>query len=344
MDKKKKNLPAIILLVLLVLVLTIVVLFAIKGKAISSSTELGHNIEETPQATEMWQEGGVKKNRTDGKYYKFNNKIHTYLIMGIDKEGPVADEVVEGTSNGGQSDAMFLLVTNSEDETMSVISINRNSMTDITRYGEGGLELGKIKAQICIQHGFGDGKKLSCSRTADAVSNLFYGIPIDGYLSINMGAIPIMNDAIGGTEVTVLNNLSYPNVNLKKGETVNLMGMEAYYYLRGRDTSEFDSATDRLRRQEQYITSYFAKMKEIAGGSKSKVLEVYTSIEDYIVTNIDFVDLVSELMSYEYDKSRMYTVPGETIKGEVFEEYHVDDDALYDMVFDVFYNEVKENQ
>ena len=28
--------------------------------------------------------------------------------------------------------------------------------------------------------------------------------------------------------------------------------------------------------------------------------------------------------------------------GGEFEEYHIDDDALYQMVIDVFYNEVKE--
>ena len=336
MDKKKNNLPVVILLFLLILVLTIVVIFAIKGKVILPDTEIGHSEGNTP-ATEKWQEGIIKHNE---KYYKFNNKIHTYLIMGIDKDGPVEDEMAEGTRDGGQSDAMFLLVTNSEDETMSVISINRNSMTEVTVYGEGNFVLGKTKAQICTQHGFGDGKKLSCSRTADAVSYLFYNIPIDGYFSINMGAIPLMNDAIGGTQVIVLNDLSYPDVNLKKGDTVNLMGMEAYYYLRGRDINEFDSATNRLRRQEQYITSYFAKMKEVSAGSKTKVLQVYESIEDYIVTNIDFVELVSELMSYEYDENRMYTVPGETIMGETYEEYHVDDKALYDMIIDVFYNEV----
>ena len=342
MNKKKNNLPAIIMILLLILLLTIVVILAIKKNANLSNTQT--NVDEgNTQATEKWQEGVIRYNDT---YYKFNNKIHTYLIMGIDKNGPVADEIIENARDGGQSDAMFLLVTNAEDETMSVISINRNSMTEISAYTESGAFIGKVKAQICLQHGFGDGKKLSCSRTADAVSYLFYNIPIDGYFSINIGAIPIMNDAIGGTKVTVLDDLSYPkaDVELKKGETVNLMGMEAYYYLRGRNLDEFDSATNRLRRQEQYITSYFAKMKQIAEGSKSKVLQIYESIEDYIVTNIDFVDLVSELMSYEYDDSRMYTVPGETVMGETYEEYHVDDRALYDIIIDVFYNEVEVSQ
>lgn len=340
MKKKKKNLPVIILFILLILILTIVMVIAIKKNAAQSNSTNTENANQNTQAIEKWQEGVIKYNDT---YYKFNNKINTYLIMGIDRDGTVEEEVAEGTSDGGQSDAMFLLVTDADNETMSVISINRNSMTDITVYGEGNLVLGTTKAQLCTQHGFGDGKKLSCNRTVDAVSHLFYNIPINGYLSINMGAIPIMNDAIGGTEVTVLQDLSYPDagVELKKGETVNLMGMEAYYYLRGRDINEFDSATYRLRRQEQYITSYFSKMKEVAAGSKSKVLSVYEAIEDYIVTNIDFVDLMSELMTYEYDASRMYTVPGETVMGETYEEYHVDDEALYDMIIEVFYKEVE---
>jgi hypothetical protein len=37
----------------------------------------------------------------------------------------------------------------------------------------------------------------------------------------------------------------------------------------------------------------------------------------------------------------MYTVPGETVKTEVFEEYHVDDKALYQMIIDIFYEEVE---
>jgi hypothetical protein len=60
------------------------------------------------------------------------------------------------------------------------------------------------------------------------------------------------------------------------------------------------------------------------------------------VTNIDFASLAAELMQYEYDDSRMYTVPGETVEGGNYEEYQVDDDALYDLIIQVFYKEVEE--
>jgi hypothetical protein len=38
----------------------------------------------------------------------------------------------------------------------------------------------------------------------------------------------------------------------------------------------------------------------------------------------------------------MYTVPGETVEGGNYEEYQVDDDALYDLIIQVFYKEVEE--
>ena len=47
-----------------------------------------------------------------------------------------------------------------------------------------------------------------------------------------------MNDAVGGVEVTVQQDISFPKagVNLKKGQKVTLNGTQAYYYLHGRDT------------------------------------------------------------------------------------------------------------
>lgn len=283
---------------------------------------------------EKWQEGDIEHN---GKHYRYNNKIKTYLIMGIDKD---TAGTVTGATNGGQSDAMFLLVVDSKNNKLSVVSINRNTMTYVFKYDANGKKTGILKAQICIQHGYGDGKNLSCSRAANAVSILFNNIPIHGYLSLRMGAIPILNDAVGGVEVEVLNNLSYGEVNLKKGEIKTLMGMESYWYLRGRSKTQFDSATDRLRRQEQYIKAFINQTKEYTGSDVSKIVSIYDSIEKYVVTNMDFADLAEDLVKYNYADAKMYTVPGKTIMGEKYEEYHVDKEKLYDMIIDIFYNRV----
>lgn len=339
-DNKNTNVPFFILSIVLILILIGVIIFAIKKK----DQEMGTNTQSTESGTdteteyvEKWQEGVISY---QGKYYRFNTDINTYLFLGIDKEEQ--DSPVEGVAKGGQSDAMFLLITNSDDETLSVISINRNSMTKVELFGETGASLGTTTAQICTQHSFGDGKHLSCSRTVDAVKYLFYNLPIDGYMSVTMGAMSILNDAVGGVEVTILEDIvnEGAGVNLKKGETVTLQGMEAYYYLRTRDVDEFDSATNRLRRQEQYITALMKELQAVAQSGTSKTLELYESIEEHIVTNVDFLNFISELKSYEYDESRLYTVPGETVMGEKFEEYYVDDTALYDLIIQVFYEEV----
>ncbi|MBR2627138.1 MAG: LCP family protein [Peptococcaceae bacterium] len=331
--------PFVVLFIVLVAVLMAVVVIAAGGGKSSGQTqaETGAVQGQTSAQIEKWQEGVIRHN---GKYYKFNPDMDIYLFMGIDKDEEVS--MTENYADGGQSDAMFLLLTNSREKTVSVISINRNTMTDIVMYDENGAQLDTVTAQICTQHAFGDGGHNSCRKAADAVSGLFYNLPINGYMSINMGAIPIMNDGVGGVEVAVLTDITdtQRRVELKKGETVTLRGMEAYCYLRSRDINSFDSASDRLRRQEQYITAYMEKLESVASGSTSKVLEIYEAMEPYIVTNITYAELLTELMEYEFNPDGIYTVPGETRMGEEFEEFYADDEALYELILEVCYEEV----
>ena len=332
-SKQRNRVPFIILLIVLVIVLGVVIFFAVKGKENTKQISGDTTQNEDTGNVEKWQEGIISH---DGKNYIYNKNIKVYLLMGIDSDKPAAPQTDH--TKGGQSDAMFLLVTDAKEKSISVVSINRNTMTRIQQSYPTGVSAGYKTAQICIQHGYGDGMNLSCARAVNAVSYLFYNLPINGYLSIRMGALPTMNDAVGGVEVTVLDDVG----NLKKGETVTLNGKEAYTYLRGRDTGEFDSATNRLRRQEQYITAYMDKLKAVAGQDVSAAVDIYESIEDYIVSSIDFASLLTEISGYTYTPENLYTVPGETIMGEVYEEYHVDEEAFYDMMLEVFYVEVTE--
>ena len=340
-DRKKINgIITVILALVLILVLLGVFVIAMQGnkkEGNDKKTNVGQSETESGRA-EKWKEGTIEYN---GKNYKYNQDLNVYLLMGIDTDYTVEDAKIYD-EGGGQSDAMFLLVTDPDTMEMSVISINRNSMTRVEVFSENGSSGGYYDLQICLQHAYGDGAKLSCTRTVDAVSYLFYNLPIEGYLSINMGAVPIMNDSVGGVEVEVLEDLESGDIHLTKGETVTLDGEQAYLYLRGRDTDVFDSSTGRLRRQEQYISNYLAKLKDTTSGNSSSVVSIYNSISDYIVTDMSAVDIITELMGYTYDPSSMYTVPGETVMGDTYEEYHVDASALYDLIIQIFYQEVTE--
>lgn len=335
-EKTKNQMPLIILFLVLAFVLIIVIVTGLFRNQASRGSETS-SVPAGEAVQEKWQEGTISHN---GKYYKYNNNLRTYLLMGIDKKGPVV-EAEDGIS-GGQSDAMFLIVADSGNDSISVISINRNTMTRIESCDKQGQNKQEVVAQICLQHAYGDGRHYSCSRAADAVSYLFYNIPVSGYLSLNLDAIPILNDAVGGVEVTVLQEIDDPDrgVHLTEGDVRTLSGMEAYSYLRRRDIHVFDSTSSRLRRQEQYMAEYMKKLKTAVAGDVSRAADIYNSVSEYLVTDVDFVNLISELVTYEFDGNRMYTVPGEMTTGDPFEEYHVDDDALYELILKVFYKEV----
>lgn len=340
-SKKEKHsfLPLLIIMLLLIIVGILAVALIEKKDKKNDAPVPEENTESVSQGTDKWQEGIISYN---GKKYQYNTSIKNYLLLGIDQDGPVT-KAKDGIS-GGQSDAMFLLVADDKNKELSVIAINRNTMTNVKVYDEDGEYVNTARLQICLQHGYGDGMRVSCLRSVDAVSELFYNLPISGYLSMNMDALPIINDVIGGISLEVLDDLedAQRGVSLKKGETVTLNGNDAYVYLRSRDTEVFDSASERLKRQMQYLTALVDKLKTITKTNPSIFQTINSSVEDYTVSSMDFVKLAEMSVNYTFDESNMYSVPGETIQGEVFEEYNVDDITLYEMILDIFYEPVEE--
>jgi hypothetical protein len=72
-------------------------------------------------------------------------------------------------------------------------------------------------------------------------------------------------------------------------------------------------------------------------------LDAYNAVEDYTVSTVDFASLIAQIAGYTFDASDMYTIPGTTTMGLRYEEYNVDEDAFYDMIIDLFYEEVTDD-
>ena len=297
----------------------------------------------TKEEEETWQEGWVKHN---GTIYAYNEEMMTFLFMGIDKDSD-AKEVAEGT-DGGQADAMFLAAVNPKDRTVKVIGLNRNTMADVDIYNEEGAYVNTVKAQIAVQHGFGNGMEESCDYQCRAVSRLFYGLPIHGYAAINMAAIPALNDAVGGVDVTVQEDLSIKAPLLVEGAQVHLEGKSAFWYVKYRDTNQFGSADGRLERQKQYLAGFMQAAKETVKEDISVVTRIYSALRPMMVTNItsgEAVYLATELLDYDFGgKDGLRMMKGETVMGEVFEEFYADEEALYEMILDIFYEPVDEQE
>lgn len=272
----------------------------------------------------------------DGKTYCYNEDILTFLFLGIDSD----EEVIvrkEGIS-GGQSDTIFLLVLNPHNKEISVIAINRNAMVYIDVYDEYGRYIGIAPAQITLQHGYGDGAHLSCKRTEKVVSEVFFDLPIHGYCSFNRGGIPLLNDLVGGVEVTVLEDV----INLKEGTTILLLDRDAYNYLSYRDIDSFGSADRRLERQKQYLSAYALKAQDAMKKNLILPVKFYNTLRKYMVTDIT-VDklsyLVPRILNYDFDSVKFYSMPGETVMGEDYEEFYIDENALYELILQIFYEE-----
>lgn len=299
----------------------------------------GDKVTEEEQQEERWQEGWIKYK---GSIYEYNDDIMTFLIMGIDKRGDVA-EVAEGTG-GGQADALFLAVANPRDKTIKIIGVNRNTMADIDFYNETGAYVTTSKAQLAIQHGFGNGMEESCEYQKKAVQKLFYNIPIHGYAAINMSAIVTINDAVGGVDVKVLEDLTRMDKSLVEGQDVHLAGESAFWYVKYRDTDCFGSADMRLDRQKQYLQ---ALIKTAVGAAKKDITVVtnlYQAVMQQMVTDISLDEvayLAPELVDYRFGEDSFYTLGGETVMGEKFEEFYPDEDTLCEMILEIFYEKVE---
>ncbi|MBD5458680.1 MAG: LCP family protein [Lachnospiraceae bacterium] len=347
-EKKKFGIGALTVITIITVILVIVGIVAVirmLGKASLSAaiTETGNVI--LSEAVEEPEENEILYKDDD---YVLNEDLITVLVMGIDKETVTtvggqsftADE--EGEFAGGQADALFLVLINPHDKNIYVIAINRNAMAEVDVFDEEGNYQGIFTKQIALQHGYGDGKEESCLRQVKAVSRMFHGIPIHAYAAISMDAIPELNDVVGGITVEVLDDIIYPeyDMDLHQGETVTLYGEKAYWYVRLRNENVFNSNELRLQRQKQYLTTFAAEAKNQSVADIRVAIDLYKTVYKYMVTDIDlnaFTYMATEYLDYDFDIDNMYSLEGEVIQGNNFEEFYVDDDALQELIIELFY-------
>ena len=274
------------------------------------------------------------------KKYKYNTDILNLLILGIDKMEPVSP--APDAISGGQADALFLLVMNPHTKTIDMISIPRDTITRIWIYNKDGSFDMTARAQICLQHGYGDGMSVSNENTKKAVSHLFYELPIHSVSSMNMGAIGALNDAVGGVTLEPLSSFSTDASVFVQGETITLQGIQAYDYLHYRDINRHYTAEERLERQKQYITLFISQSMEAARQNIQVVPDVYQVINDYTVTDLSINEmtyLASEAVNYQF--GQIYTLEGTVDTSRTYERYYLNEEAFDQLIVDLFYEEIK---
>lgn len=292
---------------------------------------------ETDGASVSSEENTSESITYKGKTYVYNDHLSNYLFMGIDTKGDM--ETAE-SGNAGQADAIFLTSMDRVTKEMQVISIPRDTMTEIEMFSVSRKSLGLMENHINLQYAQGDGKTESCELMKTAVSKLLGGIPVHGYCSVNMDGIPVMTEAAGNVQVVIPDNsLEEVNPEFTEGAEVTLTKDNVEQFVRYRNTGREQSALVRQDRQKIFIEAYMKKAQEQYAKDASFVTGLYESMKPYMVTNIGNDLFVKLLSAAQEGKSSVHTLPGKGAQGEYFDEYRVDEEALQEMIISVFYRE-----
>ena len=297
----------------------------------------------TQEAEESYelQEGQIRYN---GKTYQYKDNLMNILCLGIDSRDGIAKEKTPGKA--GQADCVILAVLDDEAKTVQLINISRDSMVPVHVYATDGSFVEDRTEQLALQYAYGNGRDWSCQLMEQAVSDLFYGLPIHGYCALSMNSIASLNDAVGGVTVTVPEELAELKPKLfTAGETITLKGNRANEFVRARAVNSPDVASNnkRIARQKAYAVAFVNQLKQGMKEDMTLPVKLYQTAEKQMVTSLSLdqaVYLCTEYMNCSFDTDNIYTIDGAVTMGEKYAEFNVDDDALYQLILDVFYEEV----
>lgn len=326
-----KNQKITLILMVILTILTVIAAGLIVKDKKSRDSKATENTSVRSQS-----QAGRDRIEYNGKTYEYNSNLTNILFMGIDKADDIDKTYMPGEA--GQADCIMLLSLDQDTKEANIWQINRNSMTRVDLYDVSGNAYKTINKQLATQYAYCIGGSRSCWATEKTVGNMLYDLPIDGYVSLAVDGISEINDALGGVKVTMVEADEAVDASFAAGTDVVLKGDLAETYVRHRDVTVFDSVTDRMRRQTTYITAMISQMKNESGSSLYETLSPF--LDNYILTDLDAGQLEA-LKNYEYKTDDIHYLPGETTMGEKYEEFHIDETKLQQMLIDNFYTEVE---
>lgn len=256
----------------------------------------------------------------DGVEYYPRQDVTVLLMMGIDQSGPVQSS--GSYNNAGAADMLAVAVFDEAKESYTVLTINRDTITNVPVLGPGGHPAGTAKQQLALAHTYGSGLADSAENTRNAVSSLLYNFPIDYYISMRTDAIAVFNDAVGGVTVTVTDDFSKVDETIPLGE-VKLKGQQAVRYVQSRSGVGDQLNLSRMKRQEQYMQGF---VKSVRSASTGWELKAYDKASDYVVTDCSQKVMSSLLSRYgDYTFDGTVTFEGQNIHGGTFMEFYPDE-------------------
>ncbi|MDN5954400.1 MAG: LCP family protein [Loigolactobacillus coryniformis] len=204
------------------------------------------------------------------------------LLLGIDTGA-------DGRTDKGRSDTMIVATINPTTKKTTFVSIPRDTMAEMTASGETSIQ--KINSAY----------EIGGAKTAKKTVSKLLNIPINYYLTLNMGGLAKIVDAVGGVTVTSNLTFTFNNITIKKG-THHLNGKQALSFARMRyDDSKGDYG--RQLRQQQVIKAVTKKLLSLNGvANYQKILSV---VQNNLQTDLSFSDMKGLAANYRSAATNM---------------------------------------
>lgn len=325
--------------IILIILLSIVGLGAILGASSGTYYFYSHQNKEERAEVKVVEE---KKNQEI--YFeeeKYEPKgIVNYLVIGVDSTGTM--ESNHGFSNKALNDFICLVSFNLDEQTFFALPINRDTMVEINELGLTGKVVGHRYTQIDYAHSMGDGMEMSFRNTCDAVSTLLFGVEIERFIGINMSTVPLINDFVGGVEITLEEDLTILNPEWKEGATITITGDNCLKYLRARRYVGTGTQISRMNRQRVYLEA-LAKKIIAADYQLSNITDLLFTINSYVcmdVTYIDIADVLGYIKAFKYEGIK--SIEGSTQVRNNLTEFIPDEEKLKELVKTLFYVKIEE--
>ncbi|WP_125607983.1 LCP family glycopolymer transferase [Lapidilactobacillus bayanensis] len=214
-----------------------------------------------------------------------DKKPFSLLLLG-------ADTGALGRTTQGNSDTMIIVTVNPKTNKTVLTSVPRDTMAQIIGMQEFTVE----KINAAYMHG---GSKMALD-TVDKLLN----VPIDYYVTVNMGGLEKVVNAVGGVDVKVPFSFSYDGSTFKKGQQ-HLNGKQALAFARMR-YQDPNNDYGRQLRQRQIITGVIKAA--MSTGTLANFKDVLTSVSENMKTNLTFNDMVTIFQNYR--------AAGKTVKSD----------------------------
>ena len=324
MKRKKKTKGFLIFCILLVLVL--VILYS--GLQILESTVLLSGSETAGQS-------GNKTITRDGVDYFPRQDVTVMMVLGIDQYGPVQSS--NYYRNKGSADSIMLLIFDESNQECAVLYMNRDTMVNMDVLGVKGEYAGTNYGQLALAHTYGTGLEDSSMNVKNTLEKFLHGLKVDYYVAMNMDAIPILNDAVGGVTVTVVDDFSKVNPSITMGE-VTLQGDQVIDFVRTRKDVGDQKNVTRMERQKEYVDNFLEKLYAKEHEDINFMINLYDAVAPYIVTDCSVETLNGMLQRYvDFTIKEVVSPEGENIVVDGHYEFHADEEALDALLLRVFY-------